>query len=70
MVGIAVKLAALMHCDDGLREAWSGESPIDIPAEMFLAARKDVMRLAVLPHAFGADKPEGEYEEPEEAAGV
>jgi hypothetical protein len=29
-----------------------------------------VMRLAGLPHAFGADEPEGEYEEPEEAAGV
>jgi hypothetical protein len=62
MVGIAVKLAGLMHYDDALREAWNGKSPVDIPSEMFLAARQDAMRLAGLPHTFGADEPDGEYQ--------
>jgi hypothetical protein len=66
--GIAVKLAALMHYDDGFREAWEGKSPIDIPTEMFLAARADAVRLAGLPEIFGVDAPQVEFDEGSEDA--
>lgn len=64
VTGVAIKLAAMMYWDDELREAWSGKaSGSELGATMFLAARRDAMRLAGLPHTFGADEPEGKYQD-------
>jgi hypothetical protein len=62
ITGVAIKLAAMMHWDDGLRDVWDGSSPGELGETMFLAARRDAMRLAGLPHSFGADEPESEYQ--------
>jgi hypothetical protein len=56
ITGVAIKLAAMMHWDDGLREAWSGTGPGEMGETMFLAARADALRLANLPHSFGTEE--------------
>jgi hypothetical protein len=58
VTGIALKLVALFQWDEGLQDAWSGKDGIELGHTMCLAARADALRLAGLPHTFGADKPE------------
>jgi hypothetical protein len=61
VTGIALKLVALFQWDDGLQDAWSGKSEPELGQIMCLAARADALRLAGMPHTYGADEPEGEY---------
>jgi hypothetical protein len=59
VTGAALKLAAVMLWDDGLRDVWTGRDQGEQGDTMFLAARADAMRLAGLPHTFGTNEPEG-----------
>jgi hypothetical protein len=63
VTGVALKLAAVMLWDDGLKDVWTGRDQGEQGDSMFLAARADAMRLAGLPHTFGTDEPESEYVE-------
>jgi hypothetical protein len=57
VTGIALKLVALFQWDDDLQDDWQGKGS-SLGTIMCLAARADALRLAGLPHTFGADKPE------------
>jgi hypothetical protein len=57
VTGIALKLVALFQWDDDLQDDWNGKGST-LGTIMCLAARADALRLAGLPHTFGADKPE------------
>jgi hypothetical protein len=69
MIGVALKLAAVLRSDPTAQMVWSGaKSPSECQgAGMLLSARADALRLAALPHTFGTDEPEGGFVEEEGA---
>jgi hypothetical protein len=58
VTGIALKLAALFQWDDGLRDAWSGNSEPEFSDIMCPRATWTCS----LPHTYGADQREGKYQ--------